>query len=232
MNQRNNLTSDCTFKYILVGDASVGKTKISYRFRTDKFDNDYQVTLNVEFTNHIIVVDDFNVNIELWDTSGDKNFRAIQKGYYKSSVCALVVYDITQKSSFDNAKDWLDQCKDNGNPSETLILVGNKCDLEKQRAVPKEEAEEFAKNNNMLFYETSALTGVNIQKMFQDSAKKIIANASKDVYNLSDEDCGIKVKKTFMEKIKKNKPIPPIPEPDPDPNPCDSCKSCCRCLIF
>jgi len=215
MDRNSNIKKEYTFKYILVGDGFVGKTKISYRFRTDKFEEGYKVTLNVEFAKHTIQVDDTQVNIELWDTSGDENFRAIQKNYFQNSACALVVYDITKKKTFDNSKDWIEECRKYGDNTETLVLVGNKSDLEQEREVPKEEAEEFAKNNNMLFYETSALTGENIQKLFQDSTKIILDNIEKNVYDLTDEGCGIKVIKLVVQ-------IPP----DKDNNCHSSCSIC------
>jgi len=106
--------SDFIFKYILVGDTNVGKTAISYRFREDKFVGQYAVTVNCEYNSHSLDVNGKTITFELWDTAGGDQFNSLSKGYYQNSVCALVVYDITSRKTFDNVKEWIKQCKKYG----------------------------------------------------------------------------------------------------------------------
>ena len=119
----------------------------------------------------------------------------MSKGYYQNSVCALVVYDITSRKTFNNVQEWIKQCKKYGAKTEMIVLIGNKTDLENEREVKKEEGEEFAEKNEMRFFETSALNGSNIQNIFQDTAKIILDNINNDFYDLSTDECGIKVKR-------------------------------------
>ena len=124
--------------------------------------------------------------------SGHENLRSITRSYYKNSVCALVVYDITNRDSFNNVSSWIDDCKTQSPKTIFMVLVGNKSDLSDRRKVNKEEGQELADKYGLLFYETSAKNGDNVEKIFYDSADKIAQNIDQGHYDLENETCGIK----------------------------------------
>ena len=180
-------------KFIIVGDSSVGKSNILLRFSRNVFDPGHQATLGIEFANKHLIYNNTDYLIQIWDTAGQENFRSITRAYYKNSVCALIVYDITNRSSFENIISWIEDCKGQSPKSIFIILVGNKNDLENERQVSYEEGLEFAKNNNIVFFETSAKTGKNISELFQTSAIEINKKIEEDFYDLENESCGIKI---------------------------------------
>ena len=161
----NKAKPDYTFKYIIVGYANVGKTNIIFRFAENKFSEEYQSTLNMDFTYKNTELKGKIIRSQLWDTAGQENFQSISRGYYKSAVCGIVVYDITDRNSFDSVNGYIEQCRTNGPKTISLVLVGNKVDLEDKRKVSFEEGEELAGKNGMLFFETSAKSGKNIQEI-------------------------------------------------------------------
>ena len=180
---------DITFKYIVVGNAFVGKSNIIYRFVQGKFNENYKATINLDFSYKNIKKGDKIYRVQLWDTVGQEEFQSISRGYYKSGVCALVVYDITNRESFNNVGTWMEECKINGPSTISLVLVGNKIDLEDKRQITYEEGEDFANQNNMQFFETSALNGSNIDELFNDTVESIIKKIENNYYK--DKDCGI-----------------------------------------
>ena len=195
---------DYTIKYIIVGNAYVGKSNIIYRFVENKFSENYKATINLDFSYKNMKINDKIFRIQLWDTAGQEEFQSISRGYYKSGACALVVYDITDRETFNNVSSWVEECKNNGPSTITLVLVGNKIDLEDKRQVTYEEGEDFANRNNMQFYETSALNGTNIDKLFNDTVESINRKIEENYYK--DKDCGIEF--NTQNKINLNKEPP------------------------
>ena len=185
----SKMKPDYTIKYIIVGNAYVGKSNIIYRFVENKFSENYKATINLDFSYKNMKINDKIFRIQLWDTAGQEEFQSISRGYYKSGACALVVYDITDRDTFNNVSSWVEECKNNGPSTITLVLVGNKIDLEDKRQVTYEEGEDFANRNNMQFFETSALNGTNIDKLFNDTVESINRKIEENYYK--DKDCGI-----------------------------------------
>ena len=180
-------------KYIIIGDSSVGKSNILLRYYQDIFNDEYQTTIGVEFGAKNIELDKKIYRIQIWDTAGQENFRSITRAYYKNSVCAFVVYDISNKESFNNAQTWIEDCKSQSPKTVFLVLVGNKCDLESNRQVTYDEGMELANNYKMLFYETSAKTGKNINEIFNKSVESIAEKIRQDYYDLESDSCGVKL---------------------------------------
>ena len=199
--------TDFTLKYIIVGNAAVGKSNISYRFSKGLFAEEYKATVGMDFAFKNITVRDKNIRIQIWDTAGQECFKSISRGYYKSSVCGLIVYDITNRESFSNVSSWVEECQNNGPRTITLVLVGNKSDLEENRVVNYEEGEELANRYNMKFYETSAFNGNNVDKIFYDTTEIILTNMDNNYYDLTNDDCGISFtsRKTVLEHKKTKK---------------------------
>lgn len=154
------------FKYIIIGDSAVGKSNLLLKYSHNKFNEDYQTTIGVEFGAKNLTLNNKTYRIQVWDTAGQENFRSITRAYYKNSVCAMVVYDITNRDSFQNVQTWIEDCKNQCPKTVFLVLVGNKSDLEEKRVVSYNEAIDLANKNGMLFFETSAKNGTNVEKVF------------------------------------------------------------------
>lgn len=189
----NPINYSYLFKYIIIGDSSVGKSNILLRYTQDQFELDYKITIGVEFAAKNITIDRDIIRIQLWDTAGQETFHSITRAYYSKCSCALIVYDISNRETFENVKSWIEDCKENSSENIYMVLIGNKMDLEDKRVVSYDEGEKFAKENNMPFIETSAKTGENIEKAIYDSAEAIYKRVKDNFYDLSDESCGIKV---------------------------------------
>ena len=192
MNDNPGVSFNYLFKYIIIGDSAVGKSNILLRYIHDKFNDEFQSTIGVEFGAKNLKIEDKIYRIQIWDTAGQENFRSITRAYYKNSACALVVYDISNRESFDNINTWIEDCKSQSPQTIFMVLVGNKNDLEDKRAVTIEEGKELAEKNKMMFFETSAKTGTNVDEIFLRSAETIAKKIEENYYDLENESCGIK----------------------------------------
>ena len=183
---------DYLLKYIIIGDAAVGKSNLLLRFAQDDFKTEYQLTIGVEFGAKNIEINNKKFRLQIWDTAGQENYRSITRAYYKNSVCAILVYDISNRESFDHISNWVEDCTAQSPKTVFMVLVGNKSDLNEYRQVTFEEGKEMAKKNNMIFFETSAKTGENVEKIFVDSAKEINNKINEGYYDLESDVSGIK----------------------------------------
>jgi Ras-related protein Rab-2A len=142
-----------------------------------------------------IQVNDRSVRVQIWDTAGQEAFRSITRSYYKSSTCAFIVYDITSKKTFTNVVSWLNECKEMCYKDILICLVGNKSDLESKRVISTEEGKKFAEDNGLLFYETSAQNGNNIEDMFNKVTSDIVNRIETGKIQLDTHNTGIKIGK-------------------------------------
>ena len=168
-NNTNNANGyDMIFKIVLIGDTSVGKTNILSKYLTDEFDAKSKATVGVEFGVKNFKIENNIVKVQIWDTAGEERYRSITNAYYKGAKGSLLVYDITNKKSFENVEKWISDLKANADEDISMILLGNKTDLEDKRVVSTEEGKNKAEFYNLTFMETSALNGNNIQEAFNE----------------------------------------------------------------
>ncbi|KAH9742587.1 ras-related protein RABB1b [Citrus sinensis] len=125
--------------------------------------------------------------------AGQESFRSITRSYYRGAAGALLVYDITRRETFNHLSSWLEDARQHANPNMSIMLVGNKCDLAHRRAVSKEEGEQFAKENGLLFLEASARTAQNVEEAFIKTAAKILQNIQEGALDAVNDQSGIKV---------------------------------------
>ncbi|TKA81179.1 hypothetical protein B0A55_02623 [Friedmanniomyces simplex] len=166
------------FKLVLLGESAVGKSSLVLRFVKDQFDDYRESTIGAAFLTQTIALDDqTTVKFEIWDTAGQERYKSLAPMYYRNANCAVVVYDITQASSLDKAKSWVKELQRQANENIIIALAGNKADLVAEqpdkRAVQTADAEAYARESNLLFFETSAKTAENVKELFTAIAKKL-----------------------------------------------------------
>ncbi|KAK4058915.1 GTPase Ryh1 [Microbotryomycetes sp. JL221] len=161
------------FKLVFLGEQSVGKTSLITRFMYDTFDNTYQATIGIDFLSKTMYLEDRTVRLQLWDTAGQERFRSLIPSYIRDSSVAVVVYDITNRTSFMNTSKWVDDVRSERGNDVIIVLVGNKTDLNDKRQVTTEEAETKAKELNVMFIETSAKAGHNVKTLFRKIAQAL-----------------------------------------------------------
>ena len=181
------------FKYIIIGDTGVGKSCMLLQFTDKRFQPVHDLTIGVEFGARLVNIDHNQIKLQIWDTAGQESFRSITRSYYRDVAGALLVYDITRRESFNHLTRWLEEARQNGNPNMTIMLIGNKCDLEHRRAVSTKEGELFAQENGLIFLETSAKTAANVEAAFIKTAESIYEKIKEGLYDPSREGNGVKL---------------------------------------
>jgi len=181
------------FKYIVIGDTGVGKSCLLLQFTDKRFQPVHDLTIGVEFGARMVTVDSKQIKLQIWDTAGQESFRSITRSYYRGAAGALLVYDITRRETFSHLTRWLEEARQNANPSMVIMLIGNKSDLDHRRQVSKEEGEKFAKDNGLIFLEASAKTAANVEEAFINTAQKIYDNIQSGVFDVTNDAHGIKV---------------------------------------
>ncbi|KAG0313271.1 Ras- protein Rab-11A [Dissophora globulifera] len=188
---------DYLFKVVLIGDSGVGKSNLVSRFTRNEFNLESKSTIGVEFTTRSIQVDSKTIKAQIWDTAGQERYRAITSAYYRGAVGALLVYDIAKHQTYENVGRWLKELRDHADTNIVIMLVGNKSDLRHLRAVPTDEAKQFATENGLSFIETSALDSSNVELSFQ----RILTEIYRIVSNKALENSGDVIRPTGGETI-------------------------------
>ncbi|GLT64823.1 hypothetical protein SLA2020_372930 [Shorea laevis] len=143
----------------------------------------FKIVLIGDSATQAVEIDGKEVKAQIWDTAGQERFRAVTSAYYRGAVGALVVYDITRRTSFDSVKRWLEELSMHCDTAVARMLVGNKCDLENIRDISVEEGKNLAEEEGLFFIETSALDSTNVQTAFEIVIREIYNNVSRKVLN-------------------------------------------------
>ena len=196
------------FKLIFLGDQGTGKSCILNRFVEDKFDDNYQATIGLDFQSKNVKIDNQDVHLLLYDTAGQEKFRSLIPMYTRDANIIILVYDITRKESFNHIPDWINGLTNVNFDNVIFALVGNKIDLDDKREVNKEEGEKYASEKNMIFKEVSAKTGNNFpelfyQKIFEQIANKFKPGLQGTVNDI--QEMKIKIEENGKDKSKKKK---------------------------
>jgi small GTP-binding protein len=173
-NQNKPSNYQYIFKLILIGNSGVGKSCILQRYMKHTFEESYKCTIGVDFLMKSIVINGQTVKLQLWDTAGQEKYKSMVSSYYRGANVALIVFDITNHQSFDSLPMWIENFYKNGPEQKNIILIGNKKDLADLRQVTQQEAEAFSETNNMMYFETSAKEGDNIEYIFNYAAEKLL----------------------------------------------------------
>ncbi|KAH7829776.1 Rab4 [Monocercomonoides exilis] len=205
---------DIGFKFIIIGDAGTGKSCLLRRFIEDKFYDDTTHTVGVEFGTTIVEL--------AWDTAGSERFRTLTQSYYRDAVGVILVYDITNRDSFNSITHWIADARQRVHPQACCIILGNKVDMEDDRDVPFLEGARFAQENEIPFLETSALTGDKVDEAFLKCARSILTKIEEDVIRPETYGSGISVQPSFlsahdMEELPPDDTVP-ITLHDPKPS--------------
>ena len=172
------------FKILLIGDLGVGKSCVILRYVEGDFPGNIMSSIGVDFKTKQIELDDHSIKMQIWDTAGHEKFRTITTSYYKSAQAIIILYDITQKSSFDHIRNWITEIDKFGKQGVLKVIVGNKLDLENNRKISKEDAENLALKYGVKLWEVSAKDNTNIEEMFVDTIKTLLERNSKIINDI------------------------------------------------
>ncbi|XP_061167333.1 ras-related protein Rab-26-like isoform X5 [Saccostrea echinata] len=162
------------YKVMLIGDSGVGKTCLLVRFKDGAFlSGSFISTVGIDFRNKVVDVDGTKVKLQIWDTAGQERFRSITRAYYRDANALLLLYDVSNKASFDNIRAWLGEINEYAQEDVVIMLLGNKADMTTERVIRTEDGERLANEYNVAFMETSAKTGMNVDLAFMAVAKDL-----------------------------------------------------------
>ncbi len=160
-------------KITILGEKNVGKTSLVYRYIENKFRESYKATLGVNLLKKDMEVDGNSVSAQIWDLGGQDSFKSLRKLYLEGANGAFIIFDVTDRKSFDKLNEWIESFKE-ARGEQPMVLIGNKSDLENQRKITDTEASNYAKENNMELILTSAKTGQNVEEAFIKLTKRIL----------------------------------------------------------
>ncbi|XP_067673032.1 ras-related protein Rab-26-like isoform X5 [Haliotis asinina] len=162
------------YKVMLIGDSGVGKTCLLVRFKDGTFlSGSFISTVGIDFRNKVVDVEGTKVKLQIWDTAGQERFRSITHAYYRDAHALLLLYDVTNKASFDNIRAWLAEINEYAQEDVVIMLLGNKADIAGERVIRREDGERLAKEYGVAFMETSAKTGMNVELAFMAVARDL-----------------------------------------------------------
>ncbi|XP_065923561.1 ras-related protein Rab-26 isoform X5 [Magallana gigas] len=172
-NDLGNFSGPC-YEVMLIGDSGVGKTCLLVRFKDGAFlSGSFISTVGIDFRNKVVDVEGTKVKLQIWDTAGQERFRSVTHAYYRDAHALLLLYDVSNKASFDNIRAWLGEINEYAQEDVVIMLLGNKADMTSERVIRTEDGERLANEYNVAFMETSAKTGMNVDLAFMAVAKDL-----------------------------------------------------------
>uniref|UniRef100_A0A3P9I1C5 small monomeric GTPase n=1 Tax=Oryzias latipes TaxID=8090 RepID=A0A3P9I1C5_ORYLA len=155
------------FKLLIIGNSSVGKTSVLFRYADDSFNPAYVSTVGIDFKVKTVFRNEKRIKLQIWDTAGQERYRSITTAYYRGADGFLLMYDITNQESFNAVRDWATQVQHYSSKDAQVILVGNKCDMEDDRLITREDGQRLADERGFLFFEASAKENINVKQVFE-----------------------------------------------------------------
>lgn len=179
-------TYDFLMKLLLIGDSNVGKSCLLMRFCDKEYTPTYISTIGIDFRIHRMDIDNKKIKAQIWDTAGQERFKTITTAYFRGVHGILLVYDVTNRSSFYNVSNWIRQLKEHATDNVNILLIGNKSDLTSEREVSYQEGQDKANIIGCNFIETSAKSGTNVETAFKDTIRSIYNNFEKSNNSILD----------------------------------------------
>ena len=170
------MSAEFRYKIVMLGDGAVGKTAMTTRFTQDFFEADYKRTIGADFAVKRLEIPDIDakVTLQCWDLAGQPRFEFVRQGFYRGARGGLLLFDVTRRRTFLNVDNWKEETFKNVGREIPLVVVANKVDLAESRAVTTKEGEDYAKEKNFLYVESSALTGVNVEQAYIQLCRRMI----------------------------------------------------------
>ena len=166
VNESGSASQIENYKIVIIGDQHVGKTSILSKYKYEAVEEDYAPTVGIDFLTKNVFLEDKTIRLIMWDTAGQERFKSLIPSYLKNANSIILTFDITSKNSFNSLTKWLEDIKNHVPEGVFIVLCGNKIDLNNNRQVNIEEAEKFAKDNDLVYVETSAISGEGIKRLF------------------------------------------------------------------
>ena len=179
---------DLQYKLLFLGDTSVGKTSLLIRYIDNKYDGDSLPTLGVDVRYKFVTLENKKIRVDIWDTAGQERFKNITKNYFRGANGIILVFDITNRATYDVLKTWLITAQNNVSPETEMIIVGNKIDLNDKRQVDFEALKDFGLKHKIDVFETSAKTGKGVQEIFTHLINKLFMNKNIGIISSNDDE--------------------------------------------
>jgi len=172
---------DMQIKLLMIGDSGVGKTCLLLRYANDSFSPTFITTIGIDFKIKTIELEGKVVKLQIWDTAGQERFRTITTSYFRGAQGILLVYDVTDRGSFENIRNWVAQIQQHADLNVNKVLIGNKCDVNpSQIVISEEEGQKLADEYGIKFFQTSAKMNLNVVNAFEGIASAVKTRLMKD----------------------------------------------------
>jgi len=183
---RHENSYDMQIKLLMIGDSGVGKTCLLLRYANAAFSQTFITTIGIDFKIKNITLDGKRIKLQIWDTAGQERFRTITTSYFRGAQGILLVYDVTDRNSFNSIRNWVSQIQQHADVHVNKILIGNKCDMMDERTVSNEEGKKLADEYGIPFFETSAKNDINVETAFVSIAREVKDRLIHDVDRKTD----------------------------------------------